>query len=297
MPFYFATEKAILPLMETDSWLAGRRGIGLPFTDETEPLIESGESAGALFQHVVEFGKRRKWKYLECRGGVKSLGDVAPSLAFYGHHIELTADEDQMFENLHGSTRRAIRKAQKNGVKVNISRGLEAVMSFYVLQCKTRQRHGLPPQPLAFFQNIHKHVISQGLGIIATATYKDRAVAASVYFLLGKRAIYKFGASDQDFQSCRGNSIVMWEAIKWLVHHGATRLHLGKTALANDGLRRFKLHWGAVEEPLEYVRYDLRRDRFVTVRDGINGWHNYVFRAIPQAASRVVGRLLYKHWA
>src|SRR6202044_4760 len=30
--------RSLLPLMEVDSWLSGRRGISLPFTDECEPL-------------------------------------------------------------------------------------------------------------------------------------------------------------------------------------------------------------------------------------------------------------------
>jgi hypothetical protein len=42
-PVYFTASEAdgrssILPLMEVNSWLTGRRGIALPFTDDCEPL-------------------------------------------------------------------------------------------------------------------------------------------------------------------------------------------------------------------------------------------------------------------
>src|SRR5580658_8214826 len=42
-PNYFVTKDgagihSLLPLMEVDSWLTGRRGIALPFTDDCEPL-------------------------------------------------------------------------------------------------------------------------------------------------------------------------------------------------------------------------------------------------------------------
>src|SRR5262245_35109977 len=36
---------SILPLMEVSSWLTGRRGVSLPFTDECAPL---GEETGGL---------------------------------------------------------------------------------------------------------------------------------------------------------------------------------------------------------------------------------------------------------
>ncbi len=73
----------------------------------------------------------------------------------------------------------------------------------------------------------------------------------------------------------------MWEAIKWHARQGCESLHLGRTSLHNDGLRRFKLGWGAEEQPIEYVKYDLRQERFVTDRDESAGWHNQVFRRMP----------------
>ena len=85
--------------------------------------------------------------------------------------------------------------------------------------------------------------------------------------------------------------------MKWLTRNGVTRLHLGKTSLLHDGLRRFKLNLGAVEEKIEYVKYDLRQNQFVTETDGVAGWHNAVFRALPVGLSRLAGGVLYQHWA
>jgi len=85
--------------------------------------------------------------------------------------------------------------------------------------------------------------------------------------------------------------------MKWLARNGSTSLHLGKTSLANEGLRKFKLSLGAVEERIEYVKLNLRTDRFEVENDGVAGWHNRVFRALPAFLSRRAGELLYKHWA
>jgi hypothetical protein len=301
-PNYFVTKEAgkirsLLPLMEVDSWLTGRRGIALPFTDDCEPLCPDKDSFQKLFHDAVEFGKTRGWRYLECRVGRKFFDEVPAALSFYGHSLDLVPGEEKLFARLEGSVRRAIRKAEKDGVTVEISQGLEAMKIFYLLHCKTRKKHGLPPQPFAFFLNIHRHVLSQDLGMVAVASYRQTPIAASVYFHLGDRAIYKYGASDEAFQHLRGSNLVMWGAIRRYLRRGAKKLHLGRTSIANEGLRRFKLGWGVEEEKIEYAKYDLHQKKFVTDSDKAFGWYNRVFQLLPGFASRMAGNVLYRHWA
>jgi hypothetical protein len=301
-PVYFTgnetdTLRSLLPLMEVDSWLTGRRGIALPFTDDCEPFCPDQASFEKLFQAAIEYGKMRGWKYLECRGGRKFFDGVPASLSFYGHSLSLVCGEEQLFARLDSSVRRAIRKAEKDGVTVEISQGLEVVRIFYLLQCQTRKKHGLPPQPLSFFLNIHKHILSQNMGMVAVARYRQTPIAASVYFYLGDRAIYKYGASDGAFQHLRGSNLVMWEAIRWHLRQGMKKLHFGKTSMANEGLRRFKLGWGTEEKSIEYFKYDLPEKKFGTDSDEAFGWHNRIFQLLPGFASRMVGNILYQHWA
>jgi hypothetical protein len=300
-PHYFVTGAAespqtVLPLMEVDSWLTGRRGIALPFTDECPPLGAQPGTIKSIFEAAIAFGKTRGWKYIEVRGGRDSLGTPA-SIAFHGHQLEITTDESAMFDRMDASARKAVRKAEKDGVTVEIAQSIDALREFYRLQCLTRKRHGLPPQPWPFFVNIHRFILSQNLGMVALATQAGRKIAASVYLYQGGRAIYKYGASDFAHQQLRGPNLVMWEAMKWLARRGVTRLNLGKTSLNNEGLRRFKLQLGAQEEVIEYVKFDLRDGRHVTESDGVEGWHNAVFRALPVFASRAAGSFLYRHWA
>ena len=302
-PHYFCTgyegaPETVLPLMEVDSWLTGRRGIALPFTDECPPLGADINAFGKIFEAAMSFGKSRGWKYIELRGGRNFFGaEVPASVSFYGHSLDLSVGEKALFEKMDGSMRRAVRKAEKDGVTVEISQSLEAVKIFFSLQCLTRKRHGLPPQPFSFFMNIHRHILSENQGMIAVAGHAGKKIAASVYFFLGGRAIYKYGASDFAQQHLRGSNLVMWEAVKWLVRNGAKNLHLGKASLANEGLRRFKLNLGAQEDKIEYVKFDLRQNRFVKGSDGVSGWHNTVFRTMPVFMSRTAGGLLYRHWA
>lgn len=287
----------VLPFMEVDSWLTGRRGVGLPFTDECEPLCGDSETFQKLFQNALQLGRERGWKYMECRGGEKFFPEAPASLVHYTHCIKLQADEHRLFEGLEGGVRRAIRKAEKAGLKVEISQELSAVKAFYALLVKTRKRHGMPPQPFHLFRNIYQEVLRQNMGVVIVARKGHTPVGAAVYFHWGKRAIYKYGASDDRFQQMRGNNLVMWEAIKWCARQRLDSLHLGRTSLANSGLRKFKLGWGAEEGKIAYYKFDLHRQQFVVERDETEGWHNRIFRSAPQFASRLAGHLLYRHWA
>lgn len=238
-PVYLTVEEAgvvrsLLPLMEVNSRFTGRRGIALPFTDECGPLYDEGAWAHRLVQSAVALGKSRGWKSIEFRGGRELFPSAPTAVSFYGHRLNLEEDEDALFAGLDGSTRRAIRKAEKSGLTVTVSGGMDAVKTFYSLHCKTRQRHGLPPQPFIFFNNICRHILSRDQGMVVMAHSQDRPVAASVYFQSGSRAVYKFGASDDSCQQLRGPSLVMWEAIKRLARNGVRTLDMGRTSADNE---------------------------------------------------------------
>lgn len=296
-PAWVVEEPALLPLMEVDSWLTGRRAIGLPFTDDCPPLCKSAGEFRPLFDRAREWGRERGWKGIELRGGRELLPEARVSSAYYGHRLDLRVGEKRLFDAMAGAARQAVRKAEKDGVTVEVSQSEAAVRDFYALQCLTRKRHGLPPQPMQFFLNIWRHALSQNQGMVVLASWQGQRVAGAVFLFLGGQAVFKYGASDYRRQQLRPNNLVMWEGVKWLAGHGGESLDLGKTSLQHEGLRRFKRNLGAVERRIEYVKYDLRRNMFTVEEDGVAGWHNAVFRALPVFLARGAGRLLYKHWA
>lgn len=299
VPLYFTRLQAgrmteLLPVMEVASVVSGRRGVTLPFTDFCPPLKSEAASAD-VFERTLAHGRRRGWKYFECRGGVEQWPGATVSLGFHGHIVNLEGDEKTLFARTESAVRRGIRKAEQAGLRVKFENSVEAMRTYYGLHCQTRKRHGLPPQPWRFFENISRHVIAPGQGWVISAQQNGETVAAAIFFHFGSQAIYKYGASDYAFQNLRPNNLLMWEAIKWYATHGCKSLHLGRTSLGNDGLRRFKLGFGAQEERIEYCRYDFSRSAFVTDVDRVEGWFNTVFRALPQPLLRLAGATLYPH--
>ena len=285
----------LLPLMEVSSPVTGRRGVSLPFTDFCEPLTTSDSNIANLYQAALEHGRERGWRYLECRGYDGSWPESSPSLAFLGHILDLDGDEKALFAKLDSSVRRGIRKAESAGLRVTIENSVEAVEIYYALHCLTRRRHGVPPQPFRFFANIQKYVLQPGFGFIAIARVGEKPVASAVFFHQGGQALYKYGASNLDFQNIRPNNLLMWEGIRQCHARGCASLHFGRTSLMHEGLRRFKLGFGARETEIKYCKFDFREGRFVTDVDRVEGWFNRVFSAMPPALLKLAGQLLYPH--
>jgi lipid II:glycine glycyltransferase (peptidoglycan interpeptide bridge formation enzyme) len=180
-------------------------------------------------------------------------------------------------------------------VEVKISDSLDSVKDFYRLNCVTRKRHGLPPQPFYFFENIYNHIISQNKGIVGLASYQKNIIAGAIYFHFGEKAVYKYGAWDRTHQQLRPNNLIMWRAIEWYARNGYRYLSFGRTELEDQGLIQFKSGWGTTEEQINYYRYDLKKGSFVSGSSKVTGFHNKIFRNIPIPILKKVGSILYKH--
>ena len=287
---------ALVPLMEIVSPLTGRRGISLPFSDFCPPLVFGELRQESLMARLLELGRQRNWRYFELRGGRETLpGSAITAEKYYGHKLDLTVGCDELLARFDGSVRRAIRKAVKSELVAEASTCFEAVKDFYRLHVRTRRRHGLPPQSFAFFRNVHEEIIKAGLGFVVLAKRRLRPLAAAIFFHSGDKALYKFGASDERLQEVRGNNLVMWEAIKRLAGLGHQTLHFGRTAIRDEGLRRFKLSWGTEEETIEYFRFALHGEAWDGNRRDRSGFHNQVFSRLPLAVNRFAGSLIYPH--
>jgi hypothetical protein len=287
---------ALIPLMEIRSAFTGRRGVCLPFSDFCGPLMFDKEESGAVINRVSQLARERDWRYFEIRGGREALpANATPATQFYGHRLSLSDSNEELLARFGSAARRAIRKAERSGVDVEVARTRTAIVEFYRLHVKTRRRHGLPPQPLSFFLNIYEEIIQAGQGFVVLARSGSRLLAAAVFFQHGKTALYKFGASNEVFQKFRGNNLVMWEAIKFLIRDGCKTLHFGRTSHDNDGLRRFKAGWGALEEAIAYFRFDTETEAWKSSSDSGSGFHNKVFRRLPLALNRLAGAVIYPH--
>jgi len=299
-PLYFTEMEegklgALLPFMEIRSWLTGSRGVSLPFTDEVAPILSEGVDFEETIRPVIGMAESRGWKTLEFRGCAHGMADQPPAAEYLTHDLDLTPGEEALFARYRTNVQRNIRKAEREGIAVESDNTPEGVRDFYRLNCLTRREHGLPPQPARFFDNLREHVLDKGLGSLLMARHRGAPVAGAVFLHFGKRAIYKYGASDRRYQNLRVNNLVFREGIRAMCGKGFRTLSFGRTDLHHEGLRQFKLSWGVQESRLRYFRYDMKSRTWLSrQKDRISSW-NGVISKMPLPILRLVGSVAYRH--
>jgi lipid II:glycine glycyltransferase (peptidoglycan interpeptide bridge formation enzyme) len=300
-PTYFSvrengTLRALLPIMEIDSFLTGRRGVALPFSDYADPFALDEEQYQVLAKRAVEYGKKAAWKTVEIRGGGCPWAEKVISSRFLGHRLNLSRTETEIHAGFRTNMQRNISRALKEGVQIEMSNSPGAVEAYYRLHCITRKSHGIPPQPIIFFRKIQEYVFRQNMGFILLATFRNAVVAGIVLFHHGTKAIYKYGASNEAGKQSRANNLVMWEAIKWSKQKGFKEFCFGRTEIGNEGLRDYKLGYGTSEYLLPYYKYDLFNNSIVEKSgEDISGFFGMCYQKVPIRISRLVGTILYRH--
>jgi Acetyltransferase (GNAT) domain len=300
-PFYFRAIEggklaALLPFMEIRSCFTGTRGVSLPFTDDCPPILPDDFGFEEAMVYVIALAKPRGWRTVEIRGSIPGMENLPASVEYLSHDLDLTGGEESLFSRYRPNVQRNIRKAEREGISVSEDRTQEGLMEFYRLNCLTRREHGLPPQPVRFFEHLREHVLDQGHGFLMIARYKRKAVAGALFLLFGGKAIFKYGASDRRYQEFRANNLVFRDAIRLLCRKEMRTLSFGRTDLFHEGLRQFKDSWGPMNKTLRYVKYDVRSKSYLGRAPTrlSTSWKSTMFK-LPIPVLRIIGNIAYRH--
>ena len=203
-------------------------------------------------------------------------------------------DANGMEASLHTSARRAIRKAEREGLTIRVATDEAAMREFYRLTVLTRRKHGLLPQPWRFFRNIHKHHMAAGAGYLLLAEHNGVVIAGDLLLHFRDELTYKFNASDPQYLHLRPNNLLLWHAMKTGADLGCRSLDLGRCEEDNEGLRRFKLLWGSREEDLSYYYYPANNSNGGLLSNHIARTGLALFvKYAPTAALQRAGTMLY----
>jgi lipid II:glycine glycyltransferase (peptidoglycan interpeptide bridge formation enzyme) len=247
-------------------------------------------------REVISRAVSRRWRTIEYRGRGRGMGHLPASAEYLAHELDLTPGEAALFSGYRSNVQRNIRKAEKAGITVASDPTPYGMREFYRLNCLTRREHGLPPQPARFFENLQSHVLDKGFGTLLLARHEGRAVAGAVFLHFSGKAVYKYGASDRRCQELRPNNLVFREGIRKLCGKGVRTLSFGRTDLHHEGLRQFKLSWGAAEKTLQYVKYDVPSKSYLSSKKyrATIPWESTMSK-LPLPLLRLIGRVTYRH--
>lgn len=301
-PLYFTTLNPnqkkfdiLIPMMQINSWLTGKRGVSLPFSDRCPLILDNTINFFDVFENIIKYGKENNWKYVELRDDLYFENNILPSSSFYDHTIPLPSSPDQILKRFKKNNQRNIKKAAKEKIEIIKDNSTQGIINYYNLHLITRKRHGLPPQPRLFFQNIYKYIIEEQRGNLFFATFENNIIAGMVFFEFNKTVLYKYGASNKIYQNLRPNNLLMWEAIKYYIDKEFDEIYLGRTALDNDGLRRFKLSWNPIEKINHSYRYYFNSDGYKNSNFNIK-YVNQILKMLPINILSKIGSSYYEHF-
>lgn len=284
-----------VPLLEVRSWLAGSRFVSLPFTDHCPPLSRDAETLAGLSARFAEWSVSDGVRRLEIRGTMPEAPGVIEAVVGVRHVLPLEGDSRQIRSRFKPERGKGVRKAERDGVDVRLTRTRDGLAAFYRLHCLTRRKLGVPVQPARFFEGLWRKIIDRNLGHVLLAYRSGQPIAGAVLLTWNGQLILKYSASDPSQLRFRPNNLVVWAAIDWGCRNGCRQMDFGKTDLDDTGLRAFKLGWASTEVPLSYCFVGTEPPK---PRTGLaRRTASRMIRVSPPVVARGVGELFYRHLA
>lgn len=287
--------RAGIPVVDVNSFLTGRRWISLPFSDHCNPLYKEESDLIQLSKELDLLSRKQKTIPIELRGKYSLNNSMITNSNHVLSILKLDPDPDKKYNQFHSMHKRNLKKAQKSGLRIEMSTSQEKMDRYYQLHLHNRKRQGIPVQPKKFFNQLRKKILEQGFGFILLAYLEDECIAANIFLHWGQTLTYKYGASNPERLDLRPNNLLMWEGIRWGCENGYRILDLGRTSISNVGLRNFKNKWGAKETPLPYAILPARS--YSSPNKRIERVMHSIIRNSPSWVCRVSGELFYKHFA
>ena len=236
-----------LALCRVKTWLA-RRLVSLPFSDHCDPLIDRPEDLEAVIEFLAGEMEKERWRSLELRPRCSQPPGLVSGSCYCLHTLDLTRPAEQIFDGFHASsTRRAIRRAEREGLSYEAGTSEQLLSAFYRLLRLTRRRHGLPPQPMAWFRNVLVACLrlTRRSPTIHLASKDGVPIAGILTLSFNKTMVYKYGGSAAAYHPLGGMPFLFWRAIQAAKALGVEELDLGRSDLDQPGLIAFKAHLGA----------------------------------------------------
>jgi CelD/BcsL family acetyltransferase involved in cellulose biosynthesis len=290
--------RAGLPVVEVRHLGGGTKWVSLPYTDYCPPLFSAAEEKEQLAAALQRSSRAAGVRRVDIRAPF--VGNLPAGPHAHRHVIALSRNPAEVYAGFHRSqVQRNIKRAEREGLTVRLGSSPDDLLdTFYQLHLQTRRRQGVPVQPRRFFRLLWDYTIATGLGSVLVVESDGQPIAAAVFLTWNETVVYKFGASDEGSWKLRPNHLLLWHAIRTACEEGYRWFDFGRTGIGHEGLRNFKLSWGAVEEPVFHETLGAAPE---PPPDGSEGMATRVLGTVirhsPPLVCRAVGGALYRYVA
>ena len=281
----------------------GRRLISLPFSDFCDPLVADSRTWSVLVDALL---RHRLPTTFRCLHNEVALSDdrFEQSKDSKWHGVDLDRSLDEMWESFHPASRRAIKKARKQGVEVHRAETNSDLREFYDLHGAIRtQKYRILAQPYSFFEAIWDVFLKPSDGFLLLARYQGRTIAGALYLRHRDTIYYKFNASERDRLHVRPNDLLVWEGLSRAKQEmGCRQLDFGLSGSDQEGLLRYKRKFATEEKLIRFMRH---LPATWTQRSTEHEWSKILpelteiltGNAVPRSVSEQASNLLYRLFA
>ncbi len=236
--------------------MLGNRLISMPFSDYCDPLVTTEGQWSELITSLCEQGSPIVIRPLH-----DSIARRDPRFAetkkARWHRIDITPDLEGIWQRNDESTRRAIKKAQRDKVEVAYRQDIEAMRAYYDMHLAVRKyKYGMLAQPWTFFEAIFERWMAPKNGGILLASVDGSVIAGTLVLRWQDTLYYKFNASARNQLGARPNDIIVWELIKLAKAQGCAWVDLGLSDWDQEGLIRFKQKYATEDGTISFLRFE-----------------------------------------
>ncbi len=258
----------------------GVRILGSPFpgwsTDYMGFILEPGSCRTSALHGLFDFAFERLGcahvEVMDRQFTTQDLNQVGIRYRLYqGFAIDLSLDEAALFANFTSACRRCIRKADKEGVLVEVA-PVEGFAEEYFAQLKdVFARQGLvPTYGLDRVRQLIARLHPAGQVLLVRARDRSgRSIATGIFPYLHGVMYFWGGASWREFQILRPNQAVHWFAMKYAKAHGVHTYDLGGAgeykrqyggrAISTPWIRKSKYAWLESARALAQKAFSVRQ--------------------------------------
>lgn len=154
-------------------------------------------------------------------------------------YLNLTKGIDRIWcEDIKSKNRNVIRKAEKNGLRVEISNDYETFKSIYSQTMDKVEASGY----YYFGDEYYKNMGKNEHFVLFNVIRENKVIAAAIFMGYGKYFHYHLAGSLKEELCYCPNNLLIWEAIKYAVNNGYQEVHFGGgiTDSLEDKLFKFK---------------------------------------------------------
>ncbi|MCU7555631.1 GNAT family N-acetyltransferase [Alteromonas sp. ASW11-19] len=237
------TIMGVFPCIKMNMPLGKSKYCALPYCDVGYGLADNAQLLGAMETYLLQLAKvtKRSW---EIRKSAHAYEHDTASLE--GKKVRmllaLAEDSESLLASFKSKLRSQIRKAEKNGLRVETGRSAELLEHFYSVYSINMRDLGSPVHAKRWFERIVEYY---GTSAVISVTYKDQLpIGAGLILKSGETACIPWASTNQRYNRLAPNMLLYWSLLAHCADNGIRQFDFGRSTY-NEGTYRFKKQWGA----------------------------------------------------